>query len=500
MKILFVYPNITRVHRPQLGICSIAAVARDLGHECHLYDLATYEKEEWLSAFQSKLDSFRPDLIAVSCRSNEWPFLRRLFHSVNTGKTLKIFGGPHATAAPEEVIEIADVLVMGEGEKTFSELLKTLMSGKDITGINGCWVKHGESVIKNKMQELILNLDELPMPYWELFDNCHYYSHELADLFPRARVIGTFEGSRGCPYACTYCSNSYIRELYEDKGNWRREKSPERIIQEVQLFRDLYGLDAVVYVDEIMLTNISRLEKFRDLYASKIGLPYHFMERPENMTGEKVSIARQAGARIVSIGIESGDENLRRNLLNRRHSQQAIISAFRVAKEHGLTTFAFTMVGFPGEDRHSIRETFRLLKESGPDTVQASTFYPLAGTKLRELVVAQGLFNPRSSAPERYYFESTLNYPKKKQKELLRYQYLIVNYKSISLWMLGLVLRSEFFFLLLQLYLLPGKAPSRLFQHFHRLGIRGLMKGAYRKFQEKGLFGLLRTAYRMIAR
>lgn len=469
MRVLFVYPNITRVRRPQLGICSIAAVAHQLGHECELYDLTTIPEGEELSAFESKLESFSPDLLAVSCRSNEWLFLNRLFHSVNVGDTLKVFGGPHATVAPEEVIGIADIVVIGEGEQTFAELLKTIACENDISKVAGCWVKQGSRIIKNEMPSLISDLDKLPIPYWGLLDDVHYHESSLKGLFKGAKVVGSFECSRGCPYSCTYCSNDYLRGLYRGKGNWHREKSPERIIREVRLFRDNYGLDFVGWHDEVMLTSIDRLKTFRDLYSSEIGVPFVFMERPENMTNEKVHIIKQAGARNVSIGIESGDDNLRKNILNRHHSQQTIISAFQVAKEHGLITHAFTMIGLPGEDRHSVRETFKLLKKAQPETVQTSTIYPLRGTKLYEMVVAQGLFDPETPTPLVYYGKSCLNFPKNKQKELLRCKYLLVNYKSVSLCLFALAQRSELVFVVFRIY--------RIFREERFLG---LLKAIYK--------------------
>ncbi|MFC1907290.1 B12-binding domain-containing radical SAM protein [Chloroflexota bacterium] len=430
MKILFVYPNVTRQISPQLGICSIAAVADQLGHECDLYDLTIIPAGKEFSTFTLKLESFEPDLLAVSCRSNEWAFLDQLFRYVKVDDKLKVFGGPHATVAPEEVIQIADIVVIGEGEDTFSELLKKIDCEEDFTKIAGCWIKEGSKIIKNEMRNLISDLDKLPVQYWKIFDDIHYYNSYIKTLFQGAKVVGTFEGSRGCPYACTYCTNDYVRTLYRGKGKWRREKSIERIVQEVCMFRDEYGLDCIYWIDEVLLTSFDRLKRFRDLYSSEIGVPFVFMERPENMIDEKVCIIKQAGAQRVSIGIESGDENLRKNLLGRHHSNETIISAFKTAKKYNLTTHAFTMVGYPDQDRHSIKETYRLIREAQPDTVQTSIFYPLRGTKLYEKVVEEGLFDPKTPMPKEYYSASCLNYPKRWKEELLRWEYFLANYNS----------------------------------------------------------------------
>ena len=475
MRILFIYPNITRDRSPQMGICSLAAIARQLGHACDLFDLTTVSRKKEFSAFKSRLESFGPDLLAVSCRSNEWSFIKALFDSVETGDALKVFGGPHTTVAPEEVMEIADIAVIGEGEETFSELLTAIAHENDVTNIAGCWSKRDGRIISNEMRNLISDMDKLPIPYWELFADVHYNDSFIKTYFKGAKVVGAFEGSRGCPFACTYCTNDYVRSLYKGKGSWRREKSPERMVEEMRLFRREYGLDGVFWIDEVMLTGIDRLKRFRDLYRSEIGAPFFFMERPENMTDEKVHIIKQAGAQTVSIGIESGDENLRKNLLHRRHSQQTIISAFQTAKKHALTTHAFTMVGFPGQDRHSIMETFKLLKQVRPDTVQATIFYPLRGTKLRETVTADELFDPNTPMPNRYYGESSLNFPKEKKRELLRCQYLMVNFDRISLRLFELAQRGKLVYGVIRICLFPREF-SEIYQVLRKDGPLYLLK------------------------
>ena len=194
------------------------------------------------------------------------------------------------------------------------------------------------------------------------------------------------------------------------------------------------------------MTNLDRLARFRDLYASEIGAPFVFMERPENMINEKVRIIKQAGAQMVSIGIESGDENIRRNTLNRQYSQEVIKSAFRTARKYDLATHAFTMIGFADEDKNSFMKTFRLLREVQPNTVQTSIIYPLPGTKLYEKVVGEGLFDTGTSMPKSLYNGSCLNFPESKKKELIRWQYVLSNYKSKLIWVFIMVLPNQLIF------------------------------------------------------
>lgn len=430
MNILFIYPNVTRVKSPQLGICMIAAVARELGHNCDLYDLTLVAAGEEISTFQKKVDEYKPDILAVSIRSNEFTLVKDLFASIPSEQYIKIFGGPHTTVSPEEVMSIADIAVMGEGEAIFTELLTKITSGQDITHVAGCWVKQQGQLYKNHMQHLIQDLDQLPMPYWQIFDLIHFKESFINKLIKNAKIIGVFEASRGCPYACTYCTNDYVRTLYKEKGKWRREKSPERIIEEVELFRNTFGLDYVYWIDEIMLTGLERLKKFSELYKTKIGIPFIFMERPENMNDEKARIIKEAGAHRVSIGIESGDEDIRRKTLNRHHSQETIINAFHTARKHGLITSAFTMIGFPDEDEQSLIKSFHLIRTAHPDFIQTTIFHPLRGTKLYETVIANGLFDALSPMPNDYYGFSSLNFPQKQKKALKQWQYLLSNSTS----------------------------------------------------------------------
>lgn len=420
MRILFLYPNTTRQKCPQLGICMISAVAKELGHEIALYDLTLIPKEEEFSSFRSMLANFKPDMLAVSCRSNEWPFLKQLFREVNTESLTKVFGGPHATVAPEEVITLADIVVIGEGEETFSELLEKIEKNQNYTNVLGCWVKRDGQIFRNPMRRLISDLDTLPIPNWKIFNDVHYYESYIKTSQRGVNVIGTFEKSRGCPYACSYCTNNYLRSLYKDGGIWRREKSPERIVKEMELFKKEYGLDFVYFVDEILLTRTDEIKRFRDLYRAKINVPFLFMERPENMRDEKVRLIREAGATNISIGIESGDEKLRRDLLNRHHSQETIISAFHTARKYGIKTHAFNMIGFPGQDKNSMAKSYQLLKKARPDTVQTTIFYPLKRTQLYDMMVQDGSLSPNAEMVTDYY--------KTDDMELIEFQFLLTYY------------------------------------------------------------------------
>lgn len=149
-----------------------------------------------------------------------------------------------------------------------------MASGKPLTGkpvslvgIPNTWVNTKHGVIKTPKRDLISNLDVVPLPDWRMFDNEHYEKSFIRTVMGGGvEVVVPIEGSRGCPFTCTYCSNTTLMEDYRGHGRWRREKSPERIVEELAAFRREFGaLDFVYWVDEIFLTGIDRLKRFRDL-------------------------------------------------------------------------------------------------------------------------------------------------------------------------------------------------------------------------------------------
>jgi len=438
MKVLFVYPNISRAVSPQVGLTSLAAVARNSGCDCRMFDVTVIPAGSERSAFVKTVQDFKPDIIGISCRSNEWPLVKQLLAEAIVRSTVKIAGGAHATVAPDEVIAEVDMLARGEAEETFAEILQHLSNSDKCDTISGTWARFNGTVYKNPMRRLVSDIDTVPIPYWQIFDDIHYKQSYIKSVFPGAAVTGTFEMSRGCPFGCTYCANSYIKSLYQGEGRWRREKSVGRIIKEITAFRSLYGLDCIYFIDEVVLTNTARIREFSEKYKSEIKVPFVFMERPENMTEEKASLIRLAGAASVSIGIESGDQELRKKLLNRKQDQESIVNAFHIARKHGLHTYAFTMVGFPGENVRSMSKTFELVKRAHPDSVQTTIFQPLIGTELYNKVVEERLYDPSQPMPKDYYTQSSLLFSHGQKARIKRAQALIPSANTITWFGKGL--------------------------------------------------------------
>lgn len=437
MKVLFVYPNLTRQITLQIGIASLSSVLKREGHICELFDITFIDRGNELQAFEEKIKIFRPDLIAISCRSLEWPFVKKMLSLVSKDIPT-VLGGCHPTVSPLEVIENKEVdfVVIGEGELVLTELVDRLERNKDPTSIKNVWLKANGHIIKNEIRPYIEDLDTLPIPDWDLFNSRHFLESYLSKE-KGYTVVGVFEMSRGCPYSCTYCINNYLQDIYRHKGRYHREKSIKRVLQEMKVFKNKYGLDYVFFVDETFLAKKkSTLEELKEAYIKEINVPFGYMSHPDQVTEERLNIVKQMNAHSAAIGIESGDEEFRKKILGRNMRQEVIIKAFNLTKKYNIKTHSFNMIGLPHEDREIIEKTIQLNRMVKPDSLQISIFYPFKGTKLYDICNNESLLRGEEENLTNYYQHSILNFPKEKKRALFKLSKLMPMYVRINKFLL----------------------------------------------------------------
>lgn len=410
----------------QMGLASISAVLKEAGHKVDLFDTTfvvqgSFEEvseqfmqkfDEILGNFKQKVNSFNPDILLVGVRSLEYDFATKLIREAKTNLPV-IFGGQHPTVSPEEAIksDVVDYICVGEGEEAILELIEKLKNKEDETKINNIWVKKDGKIFRNPVRPLMKNLDELPFPDWNLFDTRH------------VDTKGTFETSRGCPYSCTYCVNDYMQSLYGGVGGYHREKGIKRTIDEMEQFlTDFPQVNDIWLIDETFTLKTDRVRDFCQQYKKRIkdkfNVPFGCMTRPEVLSEEKVQYLKEAGCRKIAMGIETGNEKYRKDMLDRQMPQQSIINAFRIAKKAGIHTYSFNMVGFPNETREDIFSTIDLNREGRVDEIQCTIFYPFVGTRLREFCEDQGMLDESEKEVASYYEMPTIKNPNLSKDEV----------------------------------------------------------------------------------
>jgi pyruvate-formate lyase-activating enzyme len=432
LKVLLVYPNIEQnAALPQVGLSQLSACLKAGGHEVSLVDYTYLDLVRASEILAEEIERVQPGLVGVSIRSFEWDFVcTSLLPVLSASDAPVVVGGPHPTAAPDEVMAepAIDFLVRGEGEEVLMDLVALLQAGESVTELEGCWVRSEAGISQSHVRQLNQDLDSLPLPDWDIWDRRHFVESHSKIFVDGPRRIGALETSRGCPYACPYCISPTLHELYKGKGKYHREKSVDRIIAEVLDKKDRFGLDYVNFIDETFLLRDSRVEEFCDRWQAEVGLPFRFTTRPETVTDERIRLVAEAGANLIGLGIESGDPDYRREHLNRGYSQEQVSSAVSIIKKHNVKVFGFFVMGMPHETRENIEQTLNLIRELrglGLDHYMVTLCYPFKGTPFYDVAVREGLMATDHTGAPNVWEDTPLSLPGLPRADLVRLRGLV---------------------------------------------------------------------------
>jgi len=316
-----------------------------------------------------------PDLVAFSCTTgiHLWAIdiARMLREELGI---LNIFGGPHPTFSPEMIdTPGVDIIARGEGEHALLELANCIDGDRDITNIKNLWVKKDGVVHKNPLRPLIQNLDELPFPDRELYSR---YDN-LKKLTAKKFITG-----RGCPYSCSFCFNRTLREMYKGKGKYVRRRSVDNVIAEIKTVKENYNLEVVRFSDDTFTFDHKWLFEFCKRYKEEIKVPYECLIRADEVNEQVIKNLKQSGCVYVQFGIESGNERIRKEILNKHITDEQIINTGRLLKKYGIAFGANNMVGLPTETINDIYKTMELNSLIKVDIPIGSILQPFPKTKI----------------------------------------------------------------------------------------------------------------------
>lgn len=222
---------------------------------------------------EDKINTFKPDIIAVPANSMEFDFFCKIVEQVKfTEKPFIIAGGLHATIAPESVIQhsFIDAICIGEGEGAWQEFLDAFVAGKreNIRNIKNLWVKEDGTIYRNEIREL-LSSEEL----WDGETDESFFSdvHYLKPFHGEMKKRGFVEMSRGCPYNCNYCVNTVLKRLYMGKGKYLRIRPFDNLKKEV-IRRVADGCEVIQFQDENFFNiSVEYLKELCEWYKKEMG-------------------------------------------------------------------------------------------------------------------------------------------------------------------------------------------------------------------------------------
>lgn len=317
------------------------------------------------------------DVVGITCLSAFYLETLDLCKKLKAINKIVVFGGVHPTVLPQETAEEsgADYIIVGEGEIVFEKLLDFLVKNK-IPDIPGIYYLGKEKIEKS---ELICNLDDLPFPDWVQIDPNFYQKAPHGALiknYPVAPIMTT----RGCPYLCKFCASPRFW------GQRLRFRSPENVIQEIELLVNKFGVKEIHFEDDnltlrrehvVKICNLILEKKIKISWATPNGI------RADRVDEELLSLMKKAGCYFVVFGVESGNQNILENI-NKNETLEDIEKAVKMANKIGFLTQGFFIFGLPGETEETIKKTIKFAKSLHLDRAQFLILDLLPGSALWE--------------------------------------------------------------------------------------------------------------------
>jgi anaerobic magnesium-protoporphyrin IX monomethyl ester cyclase len=425
MKVLFVFLNNEYRTFVPPNLAALEAYVRAAGHQTRVFDTSFHpdvvnieniqlnikagaykgvdystiglepKESTSLEAFLNTVEEYRPDLIGFSV----YGYTIHIASKLSKGVKEKypdipiIYGGIEATLHSIQYIseDYVDIVCTGEGEKSLLEVCNRIDRGVyDFSGIPNLWTKDKKKRISNERIGPFLDLDELADPDWSSYPSYHQYSPFNGKLYKMAMM----EFSRGCPYSCTYCESTTLKNLHASQGikKYVRHKSPDKFVRECKTLVDKYGIELFYFVDGTFLVMPdSVLEELSSKFRQVVNRPFFCLTTAPSVTDKRARLLAEMGCVQVNMGVEAGDEAYRKNVLSRPNmTNDTIVNAFTVMTKYGIRTSSFNMIGMPWQKREDVFKTIALNRKAKPDFVNVSIFIPFEGTLLLDRLRREG--------------------------------------------------------------------------------------------------------------
>lgn len=381
------------------GISMIATVLKHAHHDVRL--LVLTGKSDLHKILSTIHREFHPTLICLTSVATQFPLVAQVARAIKSidPATYIALGGPHASLNPQECLQMApvDAVCIGEGEKAVLELADCIEGGGRPTGIANFFFRLPDSGGIERNETL---------PFNDVLDNLPFIDRDMwRPWLSQPDGSSVIFVGRGCPHRCSYCSNHALSKLAS--GKYLRFRSVENVLAEVAVvcetseIRHIYlEVETIFAVPSYALELFEALARFNAAqkdpveFGINIALTSALMKRPQVME-DLISAMRSANVVSLNVGLESGSERIRNEVLRRpRYGNDEWIRFSKEAKKHGIKVIPYVMIGLPEETLQDWNETIRVLQLSEVYNLRLSVFYPYPGTDLHRHVKDKGLASP----------------------------------------------------------------------------------------------------------
>lgn len=323
------------------------------------------------------LESFQPDVVGITTMTIQYASAMQTARMVKNWRQdcTVIMGGAHASVMPKGMIDwpATDIVVKGEGEEAFLEIIKKLKAGdKNVGSIAGVITKDDLSNIDTAPLE-IEDLDALPFPDRNSLENLENYSPE---------DMGLMLTSRGCPYRCSYCSN-FSRKT--------RFRSVDNILDEIAQVQKNFGSKQFMFKDDSFTLRNKRIKELcEQLLHRKVGILWESTTRLDLIDDDLIKLMKKAGCNRIGVGVESGDEEMLK-IYNKKLNKDKIRKGIEVLNRNNMFWTGYFMMGLPMERKEQMLRTLEFMKELSPPYSAIGIYKPYPGTRIFEMAEDLGL-------------------------------------------------------------------------------------------------------------
>ncbi|MDQ1238088.1 MAG: anaerobic magnesium-protoporphyrin monomethyl ester cyclase [Thermodesulfobacteriota bacterium] len=329
-----------------------------------------------------KIMATEPQLVGITCNSGNMDTTRVMVRHLKKLGVPTVLGGSHPTAAPAQSIHYtgADMVVVGEGEKTLLGLADSIQNRMPLESVEGLVIRKDGQITMNPKRAPINDLDDIPVPDRSFLNDADYFGNVL--------ITG-----RGCPFNCAYCAS---RTLW---GRKVRLRSVTSIVHELRLLRDHAALKdsrpgrwVMKIVDDTFTVNRSRTAGLLDQIIAEGLNCFEFTAgvRADTLDEHLVSRMKQANFKRVTLGVESGSPRILK-MIRKGETNEDVIRALKLLRDAGIHSHTFLMIGLPGETFEDIELSKKLIIESQPNYVEVNMVTPYPGTEIFEKLMPEGV-------------------------------------------------------------------------------------------------------------
>lgn len=359
-----------------LGLGYLIAVLRRANHKVEVLDINGYRygREET----EEKIKALDYDMVCTGGMLTQYKYLKYLtavLEKYHPDKPI-VIGGNIANEIPNLLFEhtASDILMLGEAEATICELADALEKETPLKNVNGLVLRENGRIIYTAPRKLIENIDTIPFPEYDLFPVNEYienYKQVANNLTVMPMII-----TRGCPFVCKFCYHSFMDER-------ARFRSADNIIAEMKQLKEKYSIDGIQFYDDLFLLNRKIVMELCDkMIEEKLNLKWQCATRIEMLDEKIITKMKKAGCTLISFGLESGSQTIL-DKMRKGIKVKDTIENYKRLRKLGIKPAGFLMLGYPGENMQTIRETVDFCKKLElPALFFFATPYP--GTALWE--------------------------------------------------------------------------------------------------------------------